>query len=106
LLVILCVVGVYSLNSSYLDLIVLAVFGVLGYVIRGLGFEPAPLVLALVLGPMIETSLRQSLSISSGDLSVLFLRPICLVLYAVVAVFLVAPYLAKLLKRKSAPDAN
>ncbi|MEW6668290.1 MAG: tripartite tricarboxylate transporter permease [Thermodesulfobacteriota bacterium] len=101
LLIILCVVGVYSLNSSYLDLTVLGVCGVLGYVIRGLGFEPAPLVLALVLGPMIETSLRQSLSISSGDMSVLFLRPICLTLYVVVAIFLAAPYLARWVKRKS-----
>ncbi len=101
LLIVLCVVGVYSLNNSYLDLIVLAVFGIIGYAIRGFGFEPAPLVLAMVLGPMIETSLRQSLSISGGDISGVIFRPICLTLYIAVALFLVVPYAAKTFRRRS-----
>ncbi len=100
LIVVLCLIGVFSLSSSYLDLMVLAVFGLAGYAIRGSGFEPAPLVLALVLGPMIETALRQSLKITGGDIGALILRPICEFLYVIVVLFFAAPYASKMFKRR------
>lgn len=100
LIVVICLIGVYSLSSSYLDLMVLAVFGVIGYAMRGLGFEPAPLVLALVLGPMIETSLRQSLKITQGDVGAMIFRPICVTLYVAMILFFIAPYLVKIFKKK------
>jgi putative tricarboxylic transport membrane protein len=92
LIVVICLIGVYSLNSSYLDLIILAVFGLAGYAIRGIGFEPAPLVLAMVLGPMIETSLRQSLKISGGNIAEMIFRPICLFLYGVILLSFTLPH--------------
>ncbi|HWJ03504.1 MAG TPA: tripartite tricarboxylate transporter permease, partial [Verrucomicrobiae bacterium] len=95
LIVLLCLVGVYSVNSSYVDLFVLAIFGVIGYVLRGVGYEPAPLVLALVIGPMMETSLRQALEISEGSLGGLFLRPISGTLYALALVAMAAPWVIK-----------
>ena len=68
-IVLICLVGVYSVNASPLDLLLLAIFGFVGYALREVGFQPAPLILAMVIGPMIETSLRQSLSISGGRLA-------------------------------------
>lgn len=100
IIVVVCLIGVYSLNASYLDLMVLAFFGILGFAIRGLGFEPAPLVLALVLGVMIETSLRQALKISGGDINAIIMRPICLTLYISVILFFSIPYILKMIKSK------
>ncbi len=100
LIVVFCLIGVYSINSSYVDLMVLAVFGLLGYFFRRIGFEPAPLVLALVIGPMIETSMRQTLKMSGGDVMVFFTRPICLVLYLIVLAVFLGPGLYKTLELK------
>jgi putative tricarboxylic transport membrane protein len=91
LIVLICLVGVYSVNSSYVDLYVLAFFGILGFVLRGLGYEPAPLVLALVIGPMMESALRESLMMYQGDVSEMILRPIAGTLYLLAALALIAP---------------
>ncbi len=99
LIVVFCIVGVYSINSSYVDLVVLAVFGVVGYMFSRIGFEPAPLVLALVIGPMIETSLRQSLKMTGGNAVEIINRPICITLYLAVISTFIIPYLLKALKR-------
>jgi putative tricarboxylic transport membrane protein len=100
LIAVVCLVGVYSIGSSYMDLIVLAVLGIAGYAIRGSGYEPAPLVLALVLGPLIETSLRQSLKITRGDIGPIIFRPICISVYCAVLLFFVAPYVLKPFKER------
>ncbi|OGP47106.1 MAG: transporter [Deltaproteobacteria bacterium RBG_13_51_10] len=75
---ILCLIGVYAVNSSSVDVWVLVFSGVLGYVLRARGYDLAPLVLAIVLGPKVETYFRQSLSISGGDYSIFVTRPISL----------------------------
>jgi putative tricarboxylic transport membrane protein len=100
LIVMFCIIGVYSINSSYVDLMVLAVFGVVGYAMRHVGFEPAPMVLAIVIGPMIENSLRQSLKMTGGDLTQIVFRPICATLYVLVLAVLILPPLVKRLLRK------
>lgn len=100
LIVLLCLVGVYSVNSSLLDLAILAIFGILGYFIRGLGYEPAPLVLALVIGPMMEIAFRQALMTSQGDLSILFMRPISGTLYIFTILVMVVPAILKFLRKK------
>ncbi|MBN8293286.1 tripartite tricarboxylate transporter permease [Rhodobacter sp. NTK016B] len=69
-------IGVYSVNSSVTDLYVLLFFGVLGVVMAFLKFEPAPLVLGLILGPMMEENLRRTLTLHRGDYSVFVTRPI------------------------------
>ena len=61
------IVGVYSVSSSTLDLWFMLLFGLLGYVLRKFGFDVAPLLLAVVLGDRIEVSLRRALTISNGD---------------------------------------
>lgn len=69
-------VGVYSANNSIFDVKVVLLLGVAGYVLSALRFEPAPLLLGVVLGPMVEENFRRSLLISDGDLSVFITRPI------------------------------
>ncbi len=98
-IVIMCMIGVYSVNSSLLDLLMLAVFGLIGYVLRAVDFQTAPLILAMVIGPMIENSLRQSLSISGGNIGGLIFRPICLSLYILVALTFLLPLLLKGFKK-------
>jgi putative tricarboxylic transport membrane protein len=70
------VVGVYAVNGSVVDVWIMAAMGVLGYLLRKFEFETAPIVLGLVLAPMLEMSLRQSLALSSGSYAVFVTRPI------------------------------
>lgn len=68
--------GVYSVNNSAFDVLLLVVFGIIGYVMRLLDFHPAPLLLGFVLGPMMEENFRRALLLSRGDYMVFFERPI------------------------------
>jgi putative tricarboxylic transport membrane protein len=71
-----CVVGVYAVNGSVVDVWIAVIMGALGYVLRKLGFETAPIVLGAILAPMIELALRQSLAMSDGQYSIFVSRPI------------------------------
>lgn len=97
-IVLICLVGVYSVNASPLDLLLLAIFGFVGYGLRKVGFQPAPLILAMVIGPMIETSLRQSLNITGGSLGSVIFRPICLALYTIASLMFILPLALKWIK--------
>jgi putative tricarboxylic transport membrane protein len=85
-IVVFCVLGVYAVNSSVVDVWIMLAMGVLGYVLRKFGFETAPIVLGLVLAPTIEMSLRQTLAMSDGHYGVFLERPIALTLLAAGAV--------------------
>lgn len=76
LILLFCLIGVYSVSTNVFDIYVMLVFGALGYLLRKLNYEPAPLVLAFVLGPMLEQNLRQALILSDGRLSVFLTRPL------------------------------
>ena len=67
LILMFCIVGVFASGNAVFDVFVMVMFGVLGYLMRKFGYEPAPLVLAFVLGPMLENNLRKSLILSHGD---------------------------------------
>jgi putative tricarboxylic transport membrane protein len=82
-----CVLGAYSIDGQMFDVGLMAAFGVLGYLFKKLDVPLAPLILTLILGPLMEQSLRQSLEISRGDFSILFTRPISLTLIVIAAVF-------------------
>ena len=84
-----CFVGVYSVNLSATDLWIMAVAGVAGYVLRKVGFDTAPVVLAMVLGPMMEQALRQGLMMSRGEFGIFLSRPLSAVMLAVAALLLV-----------------
>jgi putative tricarboxylic transport membrane protein len=76
LIIIFCVIGTYSVNSSILDLKILCGFGIVGYLMRKLRYELAPMCLAFILGPLLENNMRQSLLISQGNLAIFVVRPI------------------------------
>ncbi|MFC1815722.1 tripartite tricarboxylate transporter permease [Thermodesulfobacteriota bacterium] len=83
LILIFCIVGSYSLNHQVADIYLLIICGVVGFLSKKLGYEPAPLILGFILGPKIEISLRQSLILSSGSFSIFFTRPISVVFLSV-----------------------
>ena len=89
LILLFCVVGVYSVNNSRVDVYLMVLFGLVGYLMQKLGYEPAPLALAYVLGPILETALRQSLALSAGSFTIFVTRPIAAVSLAVVVALLV-----------------
>jgi putative tricarboxylic transport membrane protein len=85
--VMLSVIGAYSINNSVFDIWAVFVFGIVGYLMRKIGFEPGPLVLAFVLGTILETSFRQSLLVSGGSFGIFVSRPFsAAVIIAVAAV--------------------
>ena len=91
LIIMFVLLGAYALNNSVTDILVTIFFGLIGYVIKRYNFEPAPLVLAFVIGPMMETSFRQSLIMSpTGSIGIFFSRPISgtLLIIAVLVLFL------------------
>ena len=85
-----CCIGVYTINNDVFDLAQLVVFAAIGYLLLKLGCEPAPLILGLVLGPMMEEYLRRALLISLGDPMILVTRPISLAFLVAAALMLVS----------------
>ena len=88
------VVGVYSVNASPVEIWLMAIFGVIGYVLRKFKFDIAPLLLAVVLGDRIELSFRRSLTISDGDYSIFLLGTASKVLLIVVGLVVALQFLA------------
>lgn len=76
LILLFCLIGAYSMNNVIFDLYVMIFFGAAGWIMRKFGYEAAPLILAYVLGPMLEQALRQSLLISQGSFLIFVSRPI------------------------------
>jgi putative tricarboxylic transport membrane protein len=99
-IVVFVLVGAYSVNNSVFDLGLTVAFGLLGYGMRRLDFEAAPLVLALILGPQLEAALRRSLIYSRGDLLVFFQRPISAVLLGLALALLATPALRRFLDHR------
>ncbi|MGH7325131.1 MAG: tripartite tricarboxylate transporter permease [Candidatus Rokuibacteriota bacterium] len=91
LILLFCVIGVWSEAGNPADLVVLLVFGVVGYLMRKVAYEPAPLVLAFVLGRMAEESLRQSLLLSRGSAAILVTRPLASTLLTLAVAAAVLP---------------
>jgi putative tricarboxylic transport membrane protein len=89
LIIMFCVIGVYEVNHSIVDVWIMLIMGVVGYALKKFGFDPAPLVLGLVIAPIFEMSLRQSLIMSSGGWDIFVLRPIALTLLLISAGLLV-----------------
>jgi putative tricarboxylic transport membrane protein len=98
LIVVFCITGAYSLKNSIWDVWQMLVFGIIGYLMKKLGYSPAALVLALVLGPMAERALRQSLIISDSGIGIFFTRPISAALM-ILALTAIAVPLVKALRK-------
>ncbi len=92
-------VGVYSVHATTFDLVLMSVFGVVGYLLRKQGVPMAPLILGFVLGDMMEQNLRRALSITDGDVGILFESPISISLWVLAALMLFVPPLLRLRRR-------
>jgi putative tricarboxylic transport membrane protein len=97
---VLSMLGVYAISSSTLDLWVLLVIGLLGFVMRRYQFPLAPVLIAVVLGPLAETELRRALTVSEGDVSVLISSPVTVILYSVLVLALVVSALQHVRHRR------
>lgn len=89
LIVVLCVLGSYSISNSFMDVIVMLVFGILGYIMIKFGFPLPALLLALILSPLLESNFRRAMIISHNNLSVFLTRPVSLVVLLLTAVMLI-----------------
>jgi putative tricarboxylic transport membrane protein len=90
-IIVICAIGAYTVNNSMFDVVMMLVFGVMGYLFKKLKYPLAPLVLALVLGDMAETSFRQSMLLSQGSLSIFWSNPLVGTLFFLAIALLVWP---------------
>lgn len=102
LILLFCLIGSYSLNNSITDVILMNIFGLIGYFFRKFRYEAAPLVLALVLGPIMENSLRQSLLMSGGSPFIFLNRPISSVILITAFLLLAFPLIPWFNKKRPA----
>lgn len=100
LILLFCLIGAYAVGGNIFDIYVMLVFGVLGYFLRKLNYEPAPLVLAFVLGPMLEKNLRQALILSDGSIGVFVSRPLSAVSLFIAVFLLLSAVFPSLQKRR------
>jgi putative tricarboxylic transport membrane protein len=101
LILLLAVIGSYSVRNSMMDVYVLLFLGMLGYILRKLDFQLAPMVVGLVLGPLIEKHLREGLFMSLGDISVFYTSPIALAIWLLVFTVMILGPLHALFRRIS-----
>jgi putative tricarboxylic transport membrane protein len=99
LITVICFVGAYSINNDISGIVIVIIFGVGGYLMRKFRYDGAPLILAFVLGPLMENALRQSMMLFRGDFSGVLQKPIALLFFALALFLLVSPFVSKLLKK-------
>jgi len=102
LILLFCLIGSYSINFAPFDILVMVFFGIVGYILRKLQYEFAPLILGYVLGPMLERSLRQSLTLSDGSFMIFVNRPISAVCILISIILVLTPLIPHLRKRREA----
>ncbi len=101
LIILFCLIGVYTVNNNVFDIFLMIFFGVVGYLAKRLAFEPAPFILAVVLGPIFEEALRQSLISSRGDFSIFFTRPISLGFMIVATLLVIFPFIPWMKRKRT-----
>lgn len=97
-----CAIGAYSINGRVFDIAMMTLFGVLGYLFKKIDIPLAPMILTLILGPVMEQSLRQSLEMSRGKFSIFVEHPISLGLIIVALVFAVGSTMRGVAKKRGA----
>ena len=95
LILLFCIIGVYSINYSFFDVGIMMFFGILGYLMNKFNYEPAPLVFAFVLGRILEQGLRQSLRLSGGSFLIFFTRPVSATLLTLAGLVLLSYFFFK-----------
>ena len=99
LILLFCLIGVYSVSGNFWEIIMMLIFGVVGYLMKKLEYEPAPLILGFILGRLVEESVRQSLTLSRGDFAVFLRHPISCGALIMAFVLIALPFLIPPLKR-------
>lgn len=94
------IMGAYTINNRIFEVVIVVVFGVLGYLMKKLGFDPAPLVLAFVLGSLLEDNFRRTVMMFQGDLTQITTRPIASVILVIFVLALVAPLVLKVIESR------
>lgn len=105
IIIVICCIGAYTVHNAPLDIVVMLAFGVLGYIFKKLGYPLAPLVLALVLGDMAESSFRQAMLVSNGSLAVFWSNPLVGGLVTLALVMLFWPLIGIVMSRIRGPKA-
>lgn len=95
-------IGTYGITQSWVDLVLLYVIGALGYLMRRFDFPTGPVIIGMILGPLAEQSFRQAMTISAGDWTVFFTRPLSLTLLVLAALAIVGPFAYRLARRPRA----
>jgi putative tricarboxylic transport membrane protein len=105
IILVVCAIGAFTVNNSEFDILVMLVFGLIGYVLKKLDYPLAPLVLALVLGDRTEEAFRQSLLISEGDMRIFFHNWLSGSIMAAGIALAAWPVIARFWPRRSQPAA-
>jgi putative tricarboxylic transport membrane protein len=100
LILLFCLIGAYSIDNNSFEVIIMIVFGIIGYLMKKYEYEAAPMIMAMILSPLMENSLRQSLLVSHGDFLIFFTRPIAAALMGVAIFLLILSALPWLKARK------
>jgi putative tricarboxylic transport membrane protein len=106
LIILFCLIGVYSVNNNIFEVVIMILFGIVGYLMKKFAYEGAPLILAFVLSPMLENALRQSLIMSHGSFSIFFTRPISCALIVISIFLLITPLIPGFKKRPKIEDVS
>ncbi|MBM4339479.1 MAG: tripartite tricarboxylate transporter permease [Deltaproteobacteria bacterium] len=99
LITVICFIGAYSINNNISGILVVIIFGTMGYLMRKFRYDPAPLILAFVLGPLLEDAFRQTMMLFRGDVSKIFERSIAMVFLGVAFFLFISPFITKFFKR-------
>ena len=98
---VLCIVGSFAIRQNFVDVVIMMIFGIMGWLVRKFGLNNAAIVLALILGPIGEKGLRRSLALSGGNPAILFSTPVCWVLIAFCVFGIVSPFLMDRMNKKA-----
>ena len=99
-ILLLCCIGTYSVNNSIADIVVMGVFGFVGWLFKIMRIEPAPILMGLVLGPMLEENLRRALGVSEGSAMIFLERPISATLLGIAVLVLCAAALPAIRRKR------
>lgn len=101
MILVFCLVGIYSINASLFEMFMVILFGVFGYVMRKFDFEMAPVIMGVIIGPMLETAFRQALLLSQGSFGIFVTRPISVFFLLIAAILLCRTTVNSILKGRA-----
>lgn len=97
LIILFCVVGAYSLNNNPYDIVIMVAAGLAGIAFRIYGFDPAPLILSMVIAPMMEMAFRQGLISERGDMWTFFFKPTAFLIWIAICLVILSPVLSRII---------